>query len=486
MPVPGLWGTPIARRQVMRVGAAAAGVTAVGGLLSACTGGKASGTAAQPSVATPVIELTFMPWWIYWNPTGRSIVQQQADTFAQTHPGLRLTALPGPQGGGASTSGVISSIIAGTGPDVVGDCCGSWVTYTSQGVFADLNTYFKKDNVDVGTWAKAQAAALSSPAGQLGLPIYNGPVVYACRQDILDNLGLQYPDPQWSYKDAAALWTQCAGTYQVSGKPHTRVGANFWWQSHSWYAQAFLFYGFGGAEMDATGTKARFDDPGSIEAAQWVYPLLWNKVLGAGTGTIADGSAAFEPAGGWSIPRNVTGWGNKFKWQYYPLPKFPKGRTTFNNNDFWGMNAQSKHLEGAWQVMKWLTFEDDWQRFCMKTTLLAPCKVALWAEFEQQLIATAPILANKGLNWFRDAAEGGYGYPEEFFKYQATQADTLIGKVMGDIYDRKIDVPGGFAKVTQQVNALEVAGAADTVAATVAQALFPTTGAPIAAVQPGL
>lgn len=478
------------RRRFLRWAGAA---TALGGgaVLSACAGSgnaanASSSATARPATSQPVTELTFMPWWIYWTATGRSLVQQQADTFSAAHKGLRLKALPGPQGGGASTSGVIASILAGSGPDVIADCCGAFATYTSQGVFANLTPLLKRDNINIDTWARAQAAALHTQQGQFALPVYNGPVVYACRLDILDTLGLPYPDPQWTYTEAADLWTKCAGQFQAGGKSQHRYGVDFWWQPSSWYAGDFLLYGFGGAEMDPTRTRALVDSPGSLAALEWVYPLIWEKVIGPSQGALHDGTAAFHWEGGWSIPHNVVNYGAKFKWAYYPVPKFPHGRATFNNNDFWGINAQSKHPDQAWEVLKWLTYEDSWQRFCMKTTLLAPCKVALWAEFEQQLIATAPILKGKGLQWFRDAAEGGYGYPQEFFKYQWNQADTLLGQAIAGIYDRKLSISGAMRQAAQRIDALVAAGATIATEARGAKSAFPTHGPQIATVPPGL
>ena len=476
------------RRALGRV--AAVGAVAGGGVLAAGSA-AAGGTAAQSSSAAPTlgantIQLTFMPWWIYWTDTGKAILNEITQQFDQKHPGLHLQALPGPQGGGASTTSVLASMLAGQGPDVVGDCCGAWMTYNDMNAFADLTPYFKKDNIPLTTWSTGQVQAMGGPSGQFGLPIYHGPVVFLYRQDLLDELGLPYPDPEWDYQAAAAFWTKCAGTYKVGSASKWRYGANFWWQSHSWYAQAYLMYGFGGAEMDSTKTKAMLDQPGSVAAGNWVYPLLWAKSLGASTGTVADGSAIFETSGGWNIPRNVTNYNTRFKWDYVPVPKFPKGRATFANNDFWGMNAASKHLDGAWEVLKWLTYEDDWQRFCMKATLLAPCKVSLWQEFETQLIASAPLLENKGLKWFRDAAEGGYGYPEEFFKYQSPQADSILGQTLGKVFDQKLSVEEGFRQAPQQVDALEVAGAAESAAQQQIQKVFPAQGPSVAVVPPGI
>ncbi len=449
-------------------------------------GAAAAAAPVTPTVAAPVVELTFMPWWIYWTTAGKTIVQEGADQFTAANRGIRLTALPGPQGGGASTGTIVTDIITGSGPDIVADCCGALVTYTQANAFANLTPLLKEANLPLSTWSKGQVDALATTEGQWALPVYNGPVVFACREDILDQLGLPYPDPSWTYKEAAALWTQCAGTIQVGGKPQQRYGCNFWWYTNSWYAQAYLFDGFGGAEMDATRTHALFDQPGALAAGNWVYPLLWDKVLGPSTGDIAAGTAVFETAGGWSIPENAIKWGNTFKWHYYPAPMYPNGRATFSNNDFWGMNANSKHPDEAWLALQWLAAGDAWQQFCMKASLLAPSKVSLWSEFVAQLVAVAPPLANRGLEWYQDAALGGYGYAQQFFKYSPTQADNLIGGLLGKVFDQTLTVPNGFAQVTQQVNALEAAGVVEAGAAANAAKAFPTNGPTIAATVAGI
>lgn len=472
------------RRRMLGRGAAAAGLA--GGALAALSGGRRAEAKAAPQPQSTVVELTFMPWWIYWTKAGRAVLQEGVSRFAAENPGLRLTALPGPQGGGASTSTVVTDIITGSGPDVIADCCGALVTYVQAGAFADLQPLLKESNVPLSTWSKGQVQALATASGQWALPVYNGPVVYACRQDLLDQLGLPYPDPSWTYEEAASLWRSCAGSFQSAGKTQQRVGCNFWWYSTSWYAQGYLFRGFGGAPMDATRTKALFTDPGALAAGNWVYPLLWEKVLGPASGSITAGTAVFETAGGWSIPEAAIKWGNTFKWQYYPSPMYPNGRATFSNNDFWGLNANSKHPNEAWTALQWLAAGHTWQRFCMQATLLAPSAVALYSEFVAQLEAVAPPLKNRGLQWFQDAALGGYGYAEEFFKYQPTQAISLIGNILSQVYDQKLTVPAGFAQVVQQIDALEAGGKSEAAAAAAASASFPSTGPSMAAQVAGI
>ena len=443
------------RRSIVGRATLAGGALAAGGIFAGCA---RSGAPPRLAVAQPVTELTFMPWWIYWNQSGVSLLKQATAHFDSTRKGLRLKALPGPQGGGVGTATVLTAILGGAGPDVVGDCCGAFVQYLGANAFLNLLPYLHKDNISLGTWSRGHVEALSTPAGQYALPIYDGPVVLAYRQDILDSLGITYPDPAWTYKEAAALWQRCAGTVNSGKAAAHRYGSWFWWSSTGWYAQNYLLHGFGGNTMDASRTKATFDSPGSIAAAEWVYPLLWDKVLGPFTGSLRNGTAVFSCRGGWDVPHDVVNYGSNFKWDYIPMPHFPQGRATFGNNDFWGINANSKHLDYAWEVMKWLTYEDYWQEFVMRATLLEPCKLSLWDRWETLWVQTAPILKNKQIKWYRDAAVGGYAYPQQFYAYQPVQADALIAPVTSAIYNHKVSIRTGFKNLTGQIDAVEATG----------------------------
>jgi len=443
---------------MIHAGSAAGGAVLRGGDLAASGAVGAGETGrARPAVQHPAIRLTFMPWWIHWDTAGRTLLQEAAARFEQSHPGLSLTARRGPQGGGISSGAVLSAILAGNGPDVVADCCTAWVQYLQAGAFANLDPYLGRDDLGPSSWARGQVQALRTPAGQFGLPVYNGPVVYAYRQDILDDLGLPYPDPAWTWKEAADLWSRCAGEFHVDGRPRHRYGCDFVWFAHQWYALEYLFHGFGGAVMDATRTRARFAEADGLRAAEWVYPLLWDGVLGASVGSLPHGTAAFDYRGGWDIPLDATDYAG-LKWSYVPAPRWPAGRATFSTNDFWGLAATGAHVEAAWELLHWLACEDDWQRFAMRTTLLPPSKAALWSEFKTVLEAAAPGLKGRGLEWFVEAAQGGDGYPTEFFRHRHIEVEALLGQTLSQIHDRSVGIAEGLTAAARAVDALQTGG----------------------------
>ncbi len=451
-------GSRLTRRSLVQGAAGAAGALGLGaGIL-----GTAPGALAAPSASNPVTTVSFLPWWVYWTPAGKTLLAEACAEFASEpgHKGLRAVALPGPQGGATSTGNVITAILSGTGPDVIADCCSAWVEYLGVSAFENLTPYLQRDNIPLATWSAGHMQALATPSGQFGLPVYDGPMVFVYRQDIFDSLGLAYPSPEWTWQEAATLWRQLSGT--MPGAGHTRrYGAAI----SNWFPS--LLRGFGGAEMDASHTKSLLGDPGSITGGEWLMNLIWDNVVttSADTGyTSTDwfvtGQSPMMMRGGWNVHADATNFGTRFPWNYLPVPKYPEGRATFANNDFWGMNAASPHKEAAWELLKWLTYEDYWQEFVMKTTLLEPCKLSLWDKWESYWQQAAPIFRTKDIKWYRDAALGGYGYAEQFFKYQASQAENIENNMLTELAAQKIDVVAGFTQAAAQINALETVGAA--------------------------
>lgn len=458
-------GTPITRRGL--VGRLVGAAMVSGRVLGAAGGARA----AAPAVADPVIRLTFMPWYnTVFNAAGTALMNAATEVFDAAHPGLRLQGLPGPQVNNSpvATDGAILGMLNGSGPDVVADCCNAFTQYIAAGVAMPLDGYLRQSGISTSIWSRGHVAALTRAGSLYGLPVYDGPQVFAYRRDILDQLGLAVPAPDWTHDEAAALWRQCTGTVRGTH----RYGAVVEWYSTWFQEPVYLLKGFGGGYMDATGTRCLLGTAGSIAAGEWIYPLLWDRVVAPRDFSATDwgapqdvglinGTAVFQIAGGWDILPFTEAFGNAFPWDFLPVPRWPRGQATFTNNDFWIMNALSPHPDAAWEVMRWVAAEPFYQRDMMKVQLEPPSLVALWEEFEARLTAAAPVLRNKSLHYFRDAAVAGYGYPEEFFTYQPSQADGLINAQIARLWNRQTDVASAFTQAARQVDALEVVGRAE-------------------------
>lgn len=431
---------------------AASGV--VGGAL---LGGLDVGVSAAPTRGSGVIELVMQAQWnATWDATAQAIADTfVADNFNRAHPGLRATLWPAGSGG---SSAIIAASIAGAPvPDIIADCCTAIPEYIDSGWLVPLNPYLRQDNIPMDIWSKEHVAALNVDGQQYGLPSYEGPAVMVYRQDLLDDAGLAYPQPDWNYRDATAIWEHSVA---IDGQQQKRAGASLEWVPGINY----LLHGFGGTEMDAARTHCLLDSSAAIAAGRWFYDLLFRGVVtyrNDVSGLVSTPpQEVFSMCGGWDVFNMATQLGYRYKWDILPMPTWPQGFATFVNSDFYGINRATRHVEAAWTLLRWMAAQPTWTRFEMRTTLTEPALLSLWDEWEGIITAAAPPLKGKALNYFKEAALSGRTYPHIYFRTGALQADALIADWLGKIGNRQVSVVEGFTQATRQVNAWEAAAGA--------------------------
>ncbi len=484
-------GTARWRRRPLLRAAAGATVLGAGWVAAACatsTGGAASSTtpaAAAPQPVGNVIKLYFNTNWqgAAYNKTAMNLVQSYVDAnFNTKHKGL--WAYVTPSNGQGQAQAVIADSIAGAPgtPDIVEDCCSDLATYEAGNWLLPLNEYLKQDNISISLWNRGHIDALSLNGMHYALPSYDGPMVVYYRQDTLDQLGLPYPSPHWTYAEATTLWERCVSTK----KGALRSGCAMEWLPSPQY----LFKGWGGSLIDSSHTKCLIDSPECIAAGSWFYQGIADHALTyrneIGGLTPAKPSNVFAMCGGWDLLPAAEQLGTSYKWDILPVPTWPKGFATFVNIDFYGMNRGSKHPHAAWELMKFIAVDPGYTRFQMRVTLIQPALLSLWSEWETTVKQVAPPLRNKALHYYKDAALSGRTYPHEFFLHSAPQADAIIGSVGSQIAARKVSVTEGFRLAAQRVNALELASANEAKASVGVAKAFPTKGPNIAVVTPGL
>jgi multiple sugar transport system substrate-binding protein len=476
------------RRATLRAALAAAGVWATEVVLGACgPGGPRPGTVAgsqagaAPTGGSAPVTLQWAEWggWpAYGGPHWQEFVRPAADYFEQQHPGIRLQLVP-PGGGGS----FLPAILAGTAPDVFQD----WAIglYRAAGAVLPLDPYLRRDNLDVSLWSPGQMYAMRDEQGIQFLPCYVHVTTMAVNLSILDNLGLPYPDPGWTYEEAARLFRSCAR--DVNGKRQYGVALYFNGQDmgdpHS--MRTYVFHWFGGAEAAPDRLTCRVAEPASYAGVQWVDELRWDNVLSPNEGSADLQNIAFVEAGSNALVRNLQNWSNKFKWTFFPMPHFPAGQYSFEATDFYAINAGTKHPDEAWTLLRWLAADPYWSRYCMHYLLRTPSLVSLWEEYAKTVEAVAPVVQGKGMQYYTQAAQR-WGIANTVFRYSQSQVVNILNAQLGRAAARQASVPEAMAAAAQQINALEAAGALEEARATQAVQRFPTNGPSVAAVPAGV
>ncbi len=434
-------GRPTRRLALQRL---AGGAAAVGSLVvGACA--RTGPTAAQ-TVTRVLFQLDVIGPPI--NASLVAMVQGFVDRhFNASHRGVRATWQPR-----GNAQAVVATILAGQpAPVVFSSCCTDFPVL--QPFFEPLGPYLKRDNIPASRWAARRLSTYQPDGALLAVPSDAAGQTYIYRQDILDQLGIAYPQPDWTYLEAKSLWTRCTSD---QGGVH-RYGATLPFQPGGPSPGLALFHGFGGAYMDATHTHCLLTDPGSVACGEYAFPLLWGGVCTAGDGWPAPGlatgqvvfSQGADPSVLWAV-QNLRG----AKWDFIPYPRWPVRPATIAQVNFYGLNAFAPNKDLAWELFRFAAVDPEWTRYVMRLTLQPPGTLAQLSEWETVLRSAVPLLRQKALHyWTQPAVAGDVYEAQQFFRHQPLTAITLVGATWSALWRRQLGVPAAFAAITRAVDA---------------------------------
>lgn len=480
----------LSRRDTLRVGIGAAAV-AGGSVLAGCaSGGAGAAPPPAPAAQAGAVQILFNANCqdVSWDKTTRSLYQQYVDENFNSNPKYKgIQAVVTANNGQGNASSQVTASISGNGfPDILEGCCSDFPTYFSGGWLIPLDDYIKQSNIQTSIWSTRHMQALNVGGQQLAIPAYDGTVQIVYRQDILDTLGIAYPDPSWDLATAQRIWEQCAGTNPQTKQQ--RFGVSVYFHTDDWQKLHFWLKGWGAHEADSARTTALVDQPNAVAAMTWMQQMVQSGVLTgrADVTPLINGSAVFSQCGVWTLFTQATALGSKFKWNTLPVPSWPGGKATYNNIDFYGINKASKHPDQAWEVLQWLQVEPGWQRFLMRVELVTPALLSLWPEWETTVTAVAPTLQGKNVNYYYEALQQEYSWPAVFFRYDAPSVISTIDNWTDQLWSLKVTAQDAMHQMAQQINAIQALGPQLAAAQAKAAASFPTQGPPLAPVPTGM
>lgn len=487
------------RRDALRAAAVAA-VTGPGlGILAACgraTGAKGASTAQGGVLPVPqsgVVHLSFQAntqGLVSWNKTTQSVFQEFVDKNFNQNPqykGLWATAFPW---GGGSTQ--IADDIAGAGyQDLWEFCCSDVPNAIHSGFAQPLDDLLKQDNIPTSLWSQGHIEANSMAGVLYGLPSYDGTMTTIYRQDILDQLGLPYPDPTWTYQDAQRIWEQTTGTNK--GGQH-RYGAHVYYEQEDidWW-----LHGWGAQEMNAAQDQATMASSEGIACYAWLQNLFTSNVISTGRGVknLISEAAVFVMAHSAYVINAAEELGNKYKWDFLPNPHWPVHRACMETIDCYMFNAATKHPNETWELMKWLNvgvpqgdggYDPVWPKFQIEINLITPSLVSLWDYWATTVVEVAPTLKGKSLQWWSQPAIDGYARPQLFYVYDWSNAASIEQNWIEQIRSGKVTASVGLRQMQQQVNAAEALGKSTAARAASVAKSFPVVGKAMAPMPAGI
>ncbi len=452
----------IPRRTVLGAvgGACAAWIAGGCALLSRSQRSAAGSLAATPTAASGKIVLTFQPWQYAYgfqnlNRSLNDILYQATASFRQENPSIDLRFY-GPQ------TNPVTSVIAGQGPDVPqlqggGGGISGWIT---DGLLLDLTPHIRQSNISLHQFSPGQMADVTTPEGIFGIPNYTGVSAMAINLSTLDALGLSYPNPQWTYLEWAQL-ARAASSRVLHGQ--RVVGTTI--ATHFGPGPAIPYYhGWGAGLVDpADPTRCRLDSPGAIACGEFLYGLVEHGAAQWGPGLVPVSFVqGLTVAPFCWVQTNIipaaTSW-TGFKWDFWPMPLWPAGPAAMTNPNFFAVAASTKYPELAWELLRWLTIEPEWQRVLMRTVLLPPGFLPLWGEWIATVRQFAPTLAKKNLEAFAQNLSHSWLFGGEHFAFESPQATAILGNWYGQIATGKVSVKEGLTQAAGQITRFEAVAA---------------------------
>ncbi len=458
------------RRAQLRRGAAVAGALAFGSALAACAGPR--GPRVRPTPTVPptrlVVDLSYQGAGSYGGVIQDLVDSYIAQNFSARHRGVEVRTVPAPRPSVAGTQGApavstldasgvptdigaqLAAIIAGNGADVLTGTGYAFAAFVDNAMLAPLDPVVRAAGLDLSVFDPGHIAILRQPSGGLyGLPAFDGPAVVLCNLTRVLARGLALPGPDWTSVEAAALWRELSGQ---SG------GRHLWGMALD--LQDYFLHLFGGELMSADGTRCLLDQPLVVEAANWVVPLYQQGVCDVtATGAGADvrgGSAAFGMTAGHSLQADLLALeGQGIAWDFLPMPLFPGGRrSTYNNGDWYGINARSKQpADLLGELLSFIATDAGLARLLFRTTFVPPNQRTLWADWLASVRAAAPVLQSKHIEYFVEAME--YGYCNHRFRYQPYVCDQILERWIIRIFLGTVSPALGLERATQEINALQ-------------------------------
>ncbi len=321
-------------------------------------------SAAAPAVPVAAQVGRFLPRspvtlrFSYWMPATelkvfRALVSAR---FEKLYPNIKIQYVnnQGPNWGQQK----LETMIAGNdAPDVMQHNTGQFEAFASKGTLLALDSYFKRDHVDLGQYLPGTRAGISYGGKIYGTPRFLSSHAVLYNKNTFKKAGVPVPTSSWTWSDFlhAAQKTTNAG--------HHQWGFGMVNNLFNWIA---FVGGNGGQVISADHKKCLLDDPRTVEALQFFFDLqskykvvpppgsLPPAQIFAGDQWIA-GTVAMCIVGPWERPA-IAAAKVPFQWGVVTTPVSPRTHRTATAvyTDQWSVSAQTAHPEEAWQFAKWL------------------------------------------------------------------------------------------------------------------------------------
>ncbi|MBI3969656.1 MAG: sugar ABC transporter substrate-binding protein [Chloroflexi bacterium] len=324
-----------------------AGITA-GGVV-ACRPGIAPGSDGAPR---PGAALSGTVQHVYWGGPVEGPLQYALDRFPERVPAGRveLVAVPNAQ----VLEKLQVMVAAGTPPDTAQINPRVITPLMSKGILADVTRYAKRDGKEFqqDDFFPAALERLIKDGKLHGAPVQMGLFVLIHNRDLFKASGVALPNDTWTWDTLA----EAAGRLTRGEGDTKRFGIT----SPPW---EILVWAYGGEILDKAEKVCLLTDPKAQAGLQWLKDLRHRHQAAPRPGEVTGlTNQQLFVAGRLAMNVVIPGFVNDmekasppFDWDLAFVPKGPARRATIVQGPSMAAIAQSKHLDLAWEWLKWFT-----------------------------------------------------------------------------------------------------------------------------------
>lgn len=410
----------------------------IGSLAAGCSSGSGSGSGSTPSGnagATPgtspqtqpsqkpadkpkdAVEITF---WHVWSEKDSGPIEATVEAFNKSQDRIKVKVL-----GNQDATKQLTAISGGNPPDVALTFWNNIGPWADAGAVLELDSYFSKDNFDIGSVVPAAMERM-----KVGDKYYGVPFTMSMANTLMYNkqafqeAGLtEPPETLDQLLDYAQKLTKKDGSGNL-----TNIG---FLPDYPWIDNVFWPVIFGGSWVDDSGkvTPNRKENVASIEYQRKFYELYGNDAVGKFKSGLGQRGTPQDPMLTGQIAM-IIGWEYNFTEErtadgpigIAPFP-YPADRPDLKGSGMVSPRGvfipkKAKHPDEAWEFLKYLMSVDTQVAFAQESKVIPTVKKAL----DDERLTKNEELRTMWDFYERAKSENLQGFPNNVYINQYLQA----------------------------------------------------------------
>lgn len=299
-------------------------------------------------------------YWDIPNWQGYKFNDEAIPKFETMYPRIKIKYLTGSRKSDYS-EWLAKKIMKGKEPDVFCVLSSDFNTFASIGILKNLDDLIENDPVfKISRMYHNAAKSGQFNGSQYALPREVVPIMMFVNKTLLMKEGIAVPKGDWTWDDFFRICRKVTRDFDGDGKTDQFGTVGFDWQ-HAVYTNGQQLF-------DLNGSQAMFDQPGVLEAIQFLRKLnQLNSNVRPATDDFDNGKVAFRPflfsayRAYKSYPYRLIRYA-QFEWECIKLPRSSHGKNASELYSFMiGISSRTPYPREAWELLKFLTYNQKMQ-----------------------------------------------------------------------------------------------------------------------------